>query len=156
MADLTLQDLQRLPKTDLHVHLDGSLKLETILALAEAQKVRLPGSGEYPAFVRQGNAIPISFVEFQPVVREYPIVFTSGDKALYFGSDPEFLANFKALDASHPITAVKHGTKKNPWEIDAISGATISSRAVGRLLAGSVKEMAPLIERNKDRIERGN
>jgi electron transport complex protein RnfG len=72
------------------------------------------------------------------------------------GSDPDFLANFKALDASHPIATVKHGTKKNPWEIDAISGATISSRAVGRLLAASVKEMAPIIERNKDRIERGN
>ena len=42
MADLTLQDLQRLPKTDLHVHLDGSLRLDTILDLAEAQKVRLP------------------------------------------------------------------------------------------------------------------
>ena len=72
------------------------------------------------------------------------------------GSDPEFLANFKALDASHPITAVKHGTKKNPWEIDAISGATISSRAVGRMLAASVQEMAPLIARHRERIERGN
>lgn len=42
MATLTLQDLQRLPKTDLHVHLDGSLRIPTILALAEEQKVRLP------------------------------------------------------------------------------------------------------------------
>jgi Na+-translocating ferredoxin:NAD+ oxidoreductase subunit G len=72
------------------------------------------------------------------------------------GTDPDFLANFKALDASHPITAVKHGTKKNPWEIDAISGATISSRAVGRLLANSIREMEPVIQRNKERIERGN
>jgi electron transport complex protein RnfG len=72
------------------------------------------------------------------------------------GSDPEFLANFKALDATHPITAVKHGAKKNPWEIDAISGATISSRAVGRMLAASVARMAPVIEKNRDRIERGN
>lgn len=72
------------------------------------------------------------------------------------GSDPEFLANFKALDASHPITAVKHGTKKNPWEIDAISGATISSRAVGRALAASMAEMGPIITRNLERIERGN
>lgn len=73
------------------------------------------------------------------------------------GSDPEFTANFKALDASggHPITTVKHGTKKNTWEIDAISGATISSRAVGRMLQKSVESVAPVIARNLDRIQRG-
>ncbi len=43
MQKLTLQDIQRLPKTDLHVHLDGSLRIPTILELAEQQKVKLPG-----------------------------------------------------------------------------------------------------------------
>ncbi|HEX3854531.1 MAG TPA: adenosine deaminase [Polyangiaceae bacterium] len=33
-----------LPKTDLHVHLDGSLRLETILELAKQQKVELPAT----------------------------------------------------------------------------------------------------------------
>src|SRR6187397_1968536 len=33
-----------LPKTDLHVHLDGSLRLETILELAKAEKVELPAN----------------------------------------------------------------------------------------------------------------
>jgi len=42
MDTLTLQDLQRLPKTDLHVHLDGSLRLATILDLAREQGVTLP------------------------------------------------------------------------------------------------------------------
>ena len=72
------------------------------------------------------------------------------------GSDEKFAENFKALDATHPIKTVKHGTKQNPWEIDAISGATISSRAVGRMLQKSVQEMTPVIEKNLDRIERGN
>jgi electron transport complex protein RnfG len=71
------------------------------------------------------------------------------------GSDETFLRNFKELDAAHPIKTVKHGTKQNPWEIDAISGATISSRAVGRMLQKSVQEMAPVIEKNLDRIQRG-
>jgi electron transport complex protein RnfG len=73
------------------------------------------------------------------------------------GSDPEFAGNFKALDAreEHPITTVKHGNKKNPWEIDAISGATISSRAVGRMLQKSIQSTAPAVARNLDRIKRG-
>jgi adenosine deaminase len=43
MQKLTLEDLQRLPKTDLHVHLDGSLRIQTILDLAQEQGVQLPG-----------------------------------------------------------------------------------------------------------------
>jgi adenosine deaminase len=34
--------IERLPKTDLHVHLDGSLRAETIYELAEREKVELP------------------------------------------------------------------------------------------------------------------
>jgi adenosine deaminase len=34
--------VRALPKTDLHCHLDGSLRLATVLELAEAQGVRLP------------------------------------------------------------------------------------------------------------------
>ena len=34
--------LKRLPKTDLHCHLDGSLRLDTVLDLAKQQKVKLP------------------------------------------------------------------------------------------------------------------
>jgi adenosine deaminase len=39
---LSLSDIERLPKTDLHVHLDGSLRLSTMLELAERQGVELP------------------------------------------------------------------------------------------------------------------
>ncbi len=38
-----LSFFERLPKTDLHVHLDGSLRLETILDLADKYGVVLPG-----------------------------------------------------------------------------------------------------------------
>jgi adenosine deaminase len=39
---LPLAVFQRLPKTDLHVHLDGSLRLRTMLDLGEQQGVKLP------------------------------------------------------------------------------------------------------------------
>lgn len=39
---LPLEFFQKLPKTDLHVHLDGSLRLETIIDLAKRHHVELP------------------------------------------------------------------------------------------------------------------
>ena len=41
---LTPELLARLPKAELHVHLDGSLRPETMLELARAAKVELPAS----------------------------------------------------------------------------------------------------------------
>ena len=42
--ELTLADIERLPKTDLHVHLDGSLRLSTMLELGAEQGVELPAT----------------------------------------------------------------------------------------------------------------
>ncbi|HOT08415.1 MAG TPA: adenosine deaminase, partial [Polyangiaceae bacterium] len=48
MADTTqdiklpLEFFEKLPKTDLHVHLDGSMRVDTILDLAREQGVTLP------------------------------------------------------------------------------------------------------------------
>ncbi|MCF7792345.1 MAG: adenosine deaminase family protein [Victivallales bacterium] len=38
--------LEKMPKTDLHVHLDGSLRLETLIELAKEYKVELPSYTE--------------------------------------------------------------------------------------------------------------
>src|SRR4051812_48195784 len=43
---VTEELLRALPKTDLHCHLDGSMRLKTILELAEQQKVKLPAQDE--------------------------------------------------------------------------------------------------------------
>ena len=51
-----------------------------LVPLNRSQKVRLLSPGEVPEFARTLNAIPISYTEFSPVARDYPIVFTSGDK----------------------------------------------------------------------------
>lgn len=84
-----------------------------------------------------------------------------GDK---IAKDPAFQANFEALDVSlkatgdalaHPIVMVKHGSKADPWQIDAISGATISSKAVARMLNDSAQAMLPAINAHLDRLSEG-
>ena len=72
-----------------------------------------------------------------------------GDKIAF---DPDFLTNFIALDATlnavgdglrNPIKTVKHGTKSEAWQIDAIAGATISSNAIGKMLNESAQSLLP-------------
>lgn len=41
-TSLSLELIEKLPKTDLHVHLDGSMRLDTILELAKQDHVGLP------------------------------------------------------------------------------------------------------------------
>ena len=39
---ITEEFLRSIPKTDLHLHLDGSLRLPTLIELAKRQRVKLP------------------------------------------------------------------------------------------------------------------
>lgn len=59
--------------------------------------------------------------------------------------DERFQENFRALDASltHDIVTVKSGEKEQAWQIDGISGATVSSVAVGRALRDSTRNWLP-------------
>ncbi len=81
-----------------------------------------------------------------------------GDK---IEKDPNFLSNFQGLDVSlnanlsalvnKPIT-VKSGEKDKPWQIDGITGATISSRAIGEMIGNSTAYWMPLIYKNKEAL----
>jgi len=55
-----------------------------VVPLYKNQKVRLLAPGEIPGFAQKLNAIPISYTEFALIAREYPIVFTSGDRGQTF------------------------------------------------------------------------
>lgn len=78
--------------------------------------------------------------------------------------EPHFIANFEALDATldpagtglaNPIVTVKQGAKTSPWQIDGITGATITSEAIGNILNSSASRIVPVIERDADSIVPG-
>ena len=43
---MNLDVIRRLPKTDLHVHLDGSLRIPSLIEMARERKVPLPSESE--------------------------------------------------------------------------------------------------------------
>ena len=82
-----------------------------------------------------------------------------GDKIL---TDEKYLSNFDALDATvdknrnklkNPIIGVKHGSKQNPWEVDAISGATITSNAVAKAININAQELLPRLLPHLSKIQ---
>ena len=84
-----------------------------------------------------------------------------GDKII---TDAHFQQNFVALEArahvsgkglEHAIVPVKSGTKTEPWQIDAISGATITSNAVARMLNDSAQQHVPTILKDLSIMEAG-
>src|SRR5437868_13098102 len=58
-AEIPLELLQRLPKTDLHCHLDGSARLDTVLDLATKHHIALPtfDRGELRSMLVAGEAV---------------------------------------------------------------------------------------------------
>lgn len=88
-------------------------------------------------------------------MRETPGI---GDK-IY--TDQEYLKNFVALDVSlnadmtalaNAVKTVKHGSKTGPWQIDAIAGATVTSKAVGRGINESAQKLLPILVPNIDKL----
>jgi electron transport complex protein RnfG len=69
-------------------------------------------------------------------------------------TDARFLANFERLDVAltedgtrvaHLIEAVRRGQKERPWQVDAITGATVTSTAIAHILSRSTGYWIPKI-----------
>ncbi len=74
-------------------------------------------------------------------------------------SDSAFLGNFQSLEVAlddsgaaltHRIEATPHGKKVHPWQVDAITGATVSSEAIANLLQRSAARWIPQLRRHLD------
>lgn len=84
-----------------------------------------------------------------------------GDK---ISRDPAFLRNFEALDArlntagtalAHPIVAVRRGARNEIGQVDVISGATVTSRAVARAVNDSAQQVLPRLAPQLEQLKGG-
>ncbi len=80
--DIKREEILELPKTDLHLHLDGSMRLETILELADKQKIRLPANDAdklKKLLVKKNSKNLVEYLE----AFQYPLQVLQTAEALY-------------------------------------------------------------------------
>ena len=84
-----------------------------------------------------------------------------GDK---IEKDPVFVSNFDALDVrlgpdgqapANPVVFAKRGQKTEAWQIEGITGATISSKAITNIMHSSSAHVVALLEHNLQVLKDG-
>lgn len=127
--------IKQLPKADLHVHLDGSLRLETIIELAKADKIDLPSFTpeglkekvfkstykDLPDYL-QGFGVTCSVMQNSESLERVAYEFawdSYKDGVLYI--EPRFAPQLfmdKGLSVEEALLAVDKGMKKAQAEIN--------------------------------------
>src|SRR3981189_268340 len=152
-TDVPLADAlsHALPKTDLHCHLDGSLRLRTMLELAEEQKVSLPADSE------EGLARAIKVGERHRSLEEYlkgfeiPLSVLQTEAALYRAAYELALdahaENCRLLEVRYaPVLHLNKGLKPTVGVEAVLEGLRAASRETG-IIAGvlvcGIRNMSP-------------
>jgi adenosine deaminase len=143
--------LHALPKTDLHCHLDGSLRLRTMLELAEEQKVTLPADSE------EGLARAIKVGERHRSLEEYlkgfeiTLSVLQTEAALYRAAYELALdaheENCRLLEVRYaPVLHLSKGLKPTVVVEAVLEGLRAASRETG-IIAGvlvcGIRNMSP-------------
>ncbi|MCL1908216.1 MAG: adenosine deaminase [Holophagaceae bacterium] len=133
---LSLKDIQRLPKTDLHVHLDGSLRMETILDLAEKDKVRLPANDpdKLAHIVQVGNDCKnlVEYLKAFDVTLAVMQTYESLVRVAYELGEDAARENIKYMEVRYsPILHLRKGMHL-AWVVSAVlEGLELAERKFG-------------------------
>lgn len=137
-----------------HAAYDGDGRLKGVAAEAGAM-----GYADVVRVLYAYDPVKQAIVGFGVVSqRETPGI---GDKII---TDTAFLKNFDDLDArldaemkalANAVMTVKHGSKSQPWEIDAIAGATVTCKAVGKGINDSAQRLLPMLVPHLGEIVKG-
>jgi adenosine deaminase len=151
--DLLVTDelLHALPKTDLHCHLDGSLRLKTMLELADQQGVKLPADSE------DGLAKAIKIGARHPSLEEYlkgfeiTLSVLQTEDALYRSAYELALdaaeENCRLIEVRYaPVLHLQKGLKPTVVVEAVLEGLRAANRETG-ILAGvlvcGIRNMSP-------------
>ncbi len=148
---VTEELLRALPKTDLHCHLDGSMRLKTILELAQEQKVKLPAETE------DGLARAIHMGEVCKSLEDYLVAFDvtlsvlqTADalyRAAYELAMDAAKENVKYLEVRYSPALHQHKGLKMTTIVDSVlEGLRAAKREVGikcGVIVCGIRHMSP-------------
>src|SRR5437660_2170822 len=153
IPDVTVTDelLHALPKTDLHCHLDGSLRLRTMLELAEQQGNRPPADSE------DGLAKSMKIGERHGSLEEYlkgfdiTLSVLQTEEALYRAAYELAIdaaaENCKLIEVRYaPVLHLQKGLKPTVVVEAVLEGLRAATRETGILagvLVGGIRNMSP-------------
>ncbi len=143
--------VRALPKTDLHCHLDGSLRLGTILELAERQRVRLP------ADTPEGLAKAIHMGEICASLKDYLVAFDvtlavlQTEEALFRAAHELALdcaaENVRYLEVRYsPVLHTRQGLKPTTILDAVLEGLRAAKRETGitsNVIVCGIRQMDP-------------
>jgi len=148
---VTEEFLHALPKTDLHCHLDGSLRLRTMLELAEEQGVKLPAHDE--AGLAKAMKIGQRHKSLEEYLKgfEFTLSVLQTEKALYRAAYELAIdaaaENCKLLEVRYaPVLHLQQGLKPTMVVESVLEGLRAAERETG-ILAGvlvcGIRNMSP-------------
>jgi adenosine deaminase len=135
---LTYEQIKKLPKADLHVHLDGSLRLATLIELAKINKISLPSYTEaglketvfkdkYSSLVEYLQGFPLSCSVMQNREALFRIAYEFAwdcyaEGVLYVEPrySPELFKGESALSTEDLIKSIDEGLQQAKKEINIL------------------------------------
>ena len=150
-SEIPLELIQRLPKTDLHCHLDGCVRLDTILELARKHSVRLPtfDRGELRSRLVAGEQV----ASLEDYLRAFDITLSvmqteeGLERSAYELAEDAWRENVRYLEVRYsPLLHVREGLRPAQVVEAVLRGLRVAKRELGirtGLILCAIRSLGP-------------
>jgi adenosine deaminase len=134
--EIPLELIQSLPKTDLHCHLDGSLRLDTVIDLARKQGVKLPtfDRGELHGMLAAGDQV----ASLDDYLRAFDITLSvlqvedALERAAYELAEDAWRENVRYVEVRYsPLLHIRQGLRPAQVVEAVLRGLRMAKRELG-------------------------